>query len=113
MRFQSWHSGGKWFLFFETEVENCVVRSVRSGLSSTAEKHAPLVEKIKRCGMSGFADLAEKFFSSADSYRHNLNQGAEKVLVDASKLMKYIILAENKLGKISALYNMDNELMEE
>lgn len=96
-----------------SEVENCVVRSVRSGLSSTAENHTPLVEKIKRCGMSGFADLAEKFFSSADNYRHNLNQGAEKVLVDASKLMKYIILAENKLGKISALYNMDNDLMEE
>ncbi|MBR5210187.1 MAG: SWIM zinc finger family protein [Paludibacteraceae bacterium] len=96
-----------------SEVENCVVRSVRSGLSATAENHTPLVEKIKRCGMSWFADLAEKFFSSADSYRHNLNQGAEKVLVDASKLMKYIILAENKLGKISALYNMNNELMEE
>jgi hypothetical protein len=94
-------------------VENSVVRCVRSGLSSTTENHAPLIEKIKRCGMSGLAELAEQFFASADSYRHNLDKDAEKVLFDASKLMKYIILAENKLGKISALYNMNNELMEE
>ena len=96
-----------------SEVESSVVRCVRSGLSSTTENHAPLIEKIKRCGMSGLAELAEQFFASADSYRHNLDKDAEKVLFDASKLMKYIILAENKLGKISALYNMDNELMEE
>jgi hypothetical protein len=96
-----------------SEVESSVVRCVRSGLSSTTENHATLIEKIKRCGMSGLAELAEQFFASADSYRHDLDKDAEKVLFDASKLMKYIILAENKLGKISALYNMDNELMEE
>lgn len=92
-----------------SEVESSVVRCVRSGLSSTTENHATLIEKIKRCGMSGLAELAEQFFASADSYRHNLDKDAEKVLFDASKLMKYIILAENKLGKISALYNMNNK----
>ncbi|MBP5457734.1 MAG: SWIM zinc finger family protein [Paludibacteraceae bacterium] len=96
-----------------SEVENSVVKIVRSGLSSAAENHAPLLEKIRDCGMAGLAELTESFFSSADNYRHNLKQDTEKVLVDASKLMRYIILAENKLGRISALYNMDNEEKEE
>ena len=91
-----------------SEVENSVVRCVRSGLSSTVENHTPLIEKIKRCGMSGLATLAENFFSSADNYRNSLDQETEKILSCASKLMKYINLAENKLGRISALHNMNN-----
>ncbi|MBO4805846.1 MAG: SWIM zinc finger family protein [Paludibacteraceae bacterium] len=96
-----------------SEVENSVVRCVRSGLSSTVENHTPLLENIKRCGMSGLAALAEDFFSSTDSYRNRFDQDAEKSLSYASKLMKYIILAENKLGRISALHNMNNIEKEE
>jgi len=58
--------------------------------------------------MSGLAKLAENFFSSADNYRNSLDQETEKILSCASKLMKYINLAENKLGRISALHNMNN-----
>ena len=35
-----------------SEVENSVVRCVRSGLSSTTENHATLIEKIKRAPFS-------------------------------------------------------------
>lgn len=96
-----------------SETEDALVRIVRSGLASSAEDHRPLTEKIARCGMSGLAELAGEFFGSADAYRHRLASGGEDTLIKAAELMRYIHTARNKLGRISALYDMEKQNNEE
>lgn len=92
-----------------SETEDGLVRMVRSGLSSSQEDHSPLIGRISRCGMSGLAELAKECFGSAGAYRHDLGSGGTDTLIRAAALMRYINNARNKLGRISALYDMEKQ----
>ncbi len=90
-----------------SELEDEIVKVVRSGLASVQEKPKPLLDRAAGCGLQTLASLAGEFFDSAESYRHDISVGGEQALIKLSRLMQYISLAEKKLGVISAIYKMN------
>ena len=85
-----------------SELEDSLVRAVRSGLGSVQEDHTQLLDALRRTGMTSLTKLAEEGFSAADSYRHYIEDGGEDALLKMSGIMRYTVTAKKKLGLITA-----------
>ena len=89
------------------ELEEGLVRTVRSGLSTVQEDNGRLTEVLKGTGMTSLAGLAKEYFAAAGAYRHDIAAGGQEALLRLAALLRYIYAAKSRLSMISAIYEME------
>ena len=93
-----------------SQLEESLMRIVRSGLSSVQEDHTSLPDGLRAAGMVSLAGLAEKCFASAEGYRHHIEDGGEDALIRMTELMRYIRAAKNRLSRLTAIADMESRI---
>ena len=101
---QAGYANNLGLLFDEAEDRLC--EAVRSGIGSSLADTGRLIEKCSDFGLSTLSKLRERFFKTAESYRHSFDDKSIQALLEMADVYRYISLARKKLRLVSALYNM-------
>lgn len=92
------------------EIQDYLCALLQSGLQSFSTSHASaFVQQAEQFGMLGLSELLKKFLTSAEQFRHSLQENIFQVMQNYVAIQRYIQIGLEKLDILCALEHMQPE----